>query len=117
MHPNDIPVEDRELYCNRMAENLPILRATLNITQEDVGELLGVTRQTIATIENKQKVPWSNYLALVYVFEREARSAEMLKLLKITPEEKPHDSQKNNENTLLTGVKRKKMRVTQKGMK
>jgi putative transcriptional regulator len=42
---------------------LKIQRAKKNLTQEQLAELVGVTRKTINTIENRKFIP-STYLAL-----------------------------------------------------
>jgi len=40
-----------------MENNLRVLRATKRITQEDLAEALGVTRQTVLAIENGKYSP------------------------------------------------------------
>lgn len=45
------------------ANNLKVLRAQHNYTQADLAELVGVTRKTINTIENRVFIP-SAFLAL-----------------------------------------------------
>ncbi|PXF63214.1 helix-turn-helix transcriptional regulator [Kangiella spongicola] len=45
------------------ANNLKVLRAQHNYTQADLAELVGVTRKTINTIENRIFIP-SAFLAL-----------------------------------------------------
>ena len=42
---------------------LKIQRAKQDLTQEQLGDLVGVTRKTINTVENKKYIP-STYLAL-----------------------------------------------------
>lgn len=56
-------------YLARMIKNLPVLRAAVDLTQEQLGAKLGVSRQTIVAIENgKSPLTWSLYLAMVCVF-------------------------------------------------
>ena len=42
----------REQYTKRMAANLPMLRMKLGLSQTELAELMGVTRQTVSAVEN-----------------------------------------------------------------
>ncbi len=58
-------------YRQKMADNLPTLRAKLRLTQEDLARLLNVSRHTIIGIESHSRImTWTTYLSLVYVFLR-----------------------------------------------
>lgn len=46
---------------------IKIIRAKYNLTQEQLGEKIGVTRQTIATYEKESPIPLSIQLALKYL--------------------------------------------------
>lgn len=46
-----------------LSNTLKVQRAKKDLTQEKLAELVGVTRKTINTIENKKYIP-STYLAL-----------------------------------------------------
>ena len=45
----------KELLIKNMTENLPTLRKRLGISQEELSEKVGVSRSTIAGIENKKR--------------------------------------------------------------
>ena len=45
----------KELFIKNMTENLPTLRKKLDISQEELSEKIGVSRSTIAGIENKKR--------------------------------------------------------------
>lgn len=67
-------------YIDRMTKNLPVLRASIDLTQEQLGAKLGVSRQTIVAIENvKSPLTWSLYLAIVCVFQQYEESQLLLK--------------------------------------
>ena len=71
-------------YISRMVKNLPVLRAAVGLTQEQLGSKVGVSRQTIVAIENqKNPLTWSLYLAVVCVFEQYEESKELVEKLKI----------------------------------
>ncbi|MDR1642543.1 MAG: helix-turn-helix transcriptional regulator [Clostridiales bacterium] len=79
--------DSKAVYIGKMTESLPVLRATLNITQQDLGECVGVTRQTIAAVENRRRpLTWSLFLALLYIFEKNERARDMMRFLKVIDE-------------------------------
>lgn len=72
-----------ELIRN-LVENLTVLRAKACLTQEELGEIVGLSRQSVAMIENKnRKLSWTNALAIVYVFTFNPETADMLKKFNI----------------------------------
>ena len=46
---------EKEHYQKLMAEHLPELRKTLGISQSDLADFIGSTRQSINSIENKKQ--------------------------------------------------------------
>ena len=58
---------------NRMQKNLSVIRNVARWTTERLGEEIGVSRQTINSLEhNKTKMTKTQYLALRAVFNHEA---------------------------------------------
>lgn len=52
-----------------MTETLPILRAAIGISQADISEYIGVSRQTYCAMEqSKREMSWSNFLSLFLFF-------------------------------------------------
>lgn len=75
---------EKMLLISRMAESLHILRSRLNISQEQLANLLGVTRQTISSFESGQrKMTWSIFLALILIFFRNEPTKHLLVALNI----------------------------------
>lgn len=71
-------------FIARMIKNLPVLRASVNLTQEQLGAKLGVSRQTIVAIENgKSPLTWSLYLAMVCVFGLYEESRNLIEKLEL----------------------------------
>ena len=61
--------DEKNTLMKSMSTNLPMLRSKLNLSQEELANLLGVTRQTISSLENGQrKMTWSVFLALILIF-------------------------------------------------
>lgn len=71
-------------FISRIIKNLPVLRASVDLTQEQLGVKLGVSRQTIVAIENgKSPLTWSLYLAMVCVFGLYEESRNLLEKLEL----------------------------------
>lgn len=78
----DVIMQDE--FISRMVKNLPVLRAAVGLTQEQLGSKLGVSRQTIVAIENgKSPLNWSLYLAVVCVFGLYEESRVLLEMLNL----------------------------------
>lgn len=76
--------DEKNALMKTMAENLPILRSKLNLSQEELAILLGVTRQTISSFErNQRKMTWSVFLALILIFFRNEPTKKLLVALNI----------------------------------
>ena len=59
--------EKREL-CLKMASHLPKIRALLNTTQKEFGELCGISTPRISVIENdKFTMTWSQFTSILMV--------------------------------------------------
>lgn len=63
---------DREKQIDVMQHNLVHIRKSLNITSENFGRLIGVSRRTIYSIEHgRSGMSISQYLAILYVLEND----------------------------------------------
>lgn len=72
----------------KMVENLPTLRRKLNISQADLGKMIGVSRTTIYTIETKKRpLTWNTFLSLILVFTKNAETDKMLTIFEIYTDE------------------------------
>lgn len=50
-----------------LAKALPHFRANLGISQQVMGEKIGVSRQTVSSIERGEyQMPWNIFLAIIY---------------------------------------------------
>ena len=71
-----------------MTENLPVLRAKLGITQEDLAEKIGISRSTIVSIENKKReMTWNTFLSLILVFTKNEDTNKLLNVMEIYTDE------------------------------
>ena len=79
---------DRIEYIARMAENLPTLRTKFGLTQEELGQLIGVSRSSIIMFEKKQRnMTWNTFLSLLLIFGQNSETKKLMKVFDIYTEE------------------------------
>lgn len=67
-------------YC--LSKELPVLRKKAGLTQTDMGEILGVSRQTITNIESgTSKMKWPIFLASMLIFSLNHNTSGYLKTI------------------------------------
>lgn len=70
---------DKKHLTEKLALELPALRAKIGNSQAEMGELIGVSRQTYSMIETQKKeMGWSVYMALILVFSSNPKTASLL---------------------------------------
>ena len=71
-----------DLCTNCLTRELPVLRKMAGFTQADMGEILGVSRQTITNIESgTSKMKWTTFLALMFIFSLDHNTSEYLRTI------------------------------------
>lgn len=61
--------EDKNKLIGVLTNNLPVLRAKIGVSQEEVSNIVGISRQTYSSIETmKRKMTWNMFLSLVFFF-------------------------------------------------
>lgn len=79
---------EQDILIDLLVEELPTLRAKIGLSQNEVGEIIGVSRQTYSAIETKKKkMTWSVYLALILLFSINEKTKKMLEASGAFPEE------------------------------
>lgn len=72
---NDVRTE----LIKRLRHDLPVLRARLGISQEELANVIGLSRQSYNAIENNKKgMSWTTFMALVAVFQNNEETKKML---------------------------------------
>lgn len=62
-----------------LTDELPVLRARLRISQDELSRRIGISRQTYSLIETKkQKMTWITFMALIAFFENNAKTKAAL---------------------------------------
>lgn len=78
---------ERNAFAKTLQSKLRILRASADVSQNEVAEALGIVRSTYVNYENGTKeIPWEKCLALLFYFESHPDSRQMLKTLQLLPE-------------------------------
>lgn len=71
---NSIKIEisetTKELLINKLLDELVFLRTKLGLSQDELSNVLGVSRQTYSTLETRRRpMSWGTYLALIMIFD------------------------------------------------
>ncbi len=84
----EINEEDRKRLISILAEELPVLRAKIGLSQTDLSEIVGISRQTFSSIETKKRtMSWGTFLTLVLFFEHNEKTRPILISIGAFPKE------------------------------
>ena len=73
------PSLNKEELMNKLTSYLPVLRAKIGVSQEEVSQIIGVSRQTYSALEiGKRAMSWNTFLSLILFFGCNEGTAEML---------------------------------------
>ena len=79
---------DRDGLIDKFIFELPVLRARIGMTQDEISEIVGISRQTYSSIETrKRKLPWTTYMSLLFVFYFNPDTREPLENAGLFPED------------------------------
>lgn len=80
--------EEKDNFIAALTPNLTVLRTKAEISQEELANLIGISRQTYSAMERKvRKMAWSTYLALVLFYDHNHKTHKMIRQLSIFPKE------------------------------
>lgn len=69
----------RNTIVELLRKELPVLRAKARISQEDIAEKIGISRQTYSAIETgKREMSWTTFLALIAYFQNNESTKKMI---------------------------------------
>ena len=79
---------DKEKLIDILTEELPSLRAKIGVTQEELSNLVGISRPTYSAIETKKrKMSWNVYLSLLMCFTQNEKTAPVIEAIGSFPDE------------------------------
>ena len=80
--------ESKSNSIKNMSDNLVALRTMLHLTQAQLAEIMGVTRQTLVLYETGKRVmTWNTFLSLLFIFTQKRETRELLNILNIYTDE------------------------------
>ncbi len=83
-----ITPEEKDRYIDALTDELPILRAKADISQEDLAKIIGISRQNYGWIERKdRKMSWNTYLSLIFFFDYNQSTHKMIRAIPAFPTE------------------------------
>ena len=83
----DIQDIDNQQLIDILTEELPVLRAKIGLSQDDLCQIIGISRQTYSAIETKKRrMTWNTYLSLIFVFENNEKTQKLLEAIGAFPE-------------------------------
>lgn len=66
----DISEAEKDALVGKLIEELPVLRTKMGISQDELANMVGITRQTYSQLETKKrKMSWSIFLSLILIFD------------------------------------------------
>ena len=76
--------EEKNNFKKHLFENMQMLRGKLGISQAELAETLGVSRQTINAVENgRQNMSWNLFTSLILFFSYKEETKELLPIIEI----------------------------------
>ena len=86
-------MQDKEGFYNKdirkelvakLTHELPVLRAGLGVSQKELADKVGLSRQTINSFETGMKdMPWVTFLALIAVFQNNEETKRCFQMSKV----------------------------------
>ena len=75
----EFAIDNRNKMIELLRNELPVLRAKARVSQEEIAEIIGISRQTYSSIETgKREMSWTTFLALFAYFQNNANTNNML---------------------------------------
>ena len=71
-----------------LTEELPVLRAKIGLSQDDLSSIIGISRQTYSSIKTmKRRMSWNTYLSMILVFENDEKTRGLFETIGAFSEE------------------------------
>lgn len=74
---------EKEEMVQKLVSNMPMLRKRLNLSQEELASIAGVSRQTINAVESgRQNMSWNLFILLILFFMHNESTRDFLPVVK-----------------------------------
>lgn len=84
---NLLSATEKEYYISALTKELLILRTKTGLTQEELSNLIGVSRQTYSAIEiGRRKMQWSVFVALIFIFDSIEKTHDFIRIIDLFPD-------------------------------
>ena len=84
----NLTIEQKSALADKMITELPVLRARLGLSQEELGEKIGLSRQMVVAMETRNRpMTWNTYLSLILLFLHNPSTAELLRVFGVYTDE------------------------------
>lgn len=88
------------LELKNLTNSLPVLRTMLHMSQMDLANMVGVSRQQIVAIEGKKRsMTWAMFLSIVLIFKSNEETNQLLSALGIYTEDFDEFIKQHGRNT------------------
>ena len=80
--------EEKCELIKKLTPELPLLRTKAEISQEEIANIIGTSRQTYGAIERRaRKMSWNTYLSLVWFYDYNRKTHKMIRGMSAFPHE------------------------------
>ena len=80
--------EEKNTLIEKLTPELLLLRTKAEISQEEIANIIGTSRQTYGAIERKaRKMSWNTYLSLVWFYDYNRKTHKMIRNMNAFPHE------------------------------
>lgn len=99
----EISDEEKDVLISRLVEELPALRTKLGKSQDEIGALLGISRQTYSSIETKKRqMSWSIFLSLLLIFEYNEQTRDFVRRIGLLPKQVINENSNSREEVQIS---------------
>lgn len=84
IHVMELTPQQKQLYIEALTKNLPVLRARLGLSQQELAKRVGLARQTMVSIETgRRPMMWQTFLSILMLFYCNPKTEPLLSALGI----------------------------------
>lgn len=82
----ELSQSQKDEHIEKLTSKLAALRAHADISQEELANIIGTSRQTYYAIEGKKRaMSWNTYLSLVFFYDAVEKTSQMIRELDAYP--------------------------------